>query len=139
MPVAIEVEESIHETSNSDETSNSENETVSVQDLESRGSLGKQQKDLRQDEFGFKINVTPTDTDRKPSVVVGARERSEGLVPPPKKETRRLSENPRNINLLHDVPRENNRVRKKRKSARRSSDGSRASSRAMLSKLTYSK
>lgn len=75
--------------------------------------------------------VKITSVERHPSVTINRSTKNMGLVPPPRREGRRLSENPRNINLLHDIPRENKRIYKKRKSSR----SSRSNSRQLLAKI----
>jgi hypothetical protein len=90
------------------------------------------------DENHFKSNfikvitiVRITSDDRKPSCIVQRKSENQSLMPPQRKEMRRLSENPRNINILHDIPREKKTVFKKRKSAM----SSRSVGRKILAKL----
>lgn len=78
-------------------------------------------------EFIVKI----TSEERKPSGIMKYKTENVSLIPPERKEMRRLSENPRNINLLHDVPREKKTVFKKRKSTR----STRSAGRHVLAKL----
>jgi hypothetical protein len=90
------------------------------------------------DENHFKSNfikiitiVKITSDDRKPSCIVQRKPDHQSLMLPPRTEMRRLSENPRNINILHDIPREKKTIFKKRKSAM----SSRSVGRKILAKL----
>jgi hypothetical protein len=84
---------------------------------------------VAEDENYFKIRITSDD--RKPSCIVQRQPENWALMAPQRKEMRRLSENPRNINILHDIPREKKTVFKKRKSAM----SSRSVGRKILAKL----
>jgi hypothetical protein len=74
------------------------------------------------------VKITP---DPRPSVLIQRIPENQSLMMPPRNEMRRLSENPRNINILHDIPREKKIIFKKRKSAM----SSRSAGRKILAKL----
>lgn len=137
LPVDLEVVTSNSSEEESDATSHSENEPVSMKKISSLAQIKKNTQSSGEN-VDFHINVI--EEERKNSAAVDPVKLG-GLVPPPRKEVRRLSENPRNINLLHDIPRENNRVRRrsKRRNNRQQSTGkqrrSSAGTHSILAKL----
>lgn len=135
LPVDLEV---VSESNTSESESTSRNSNSNPPSIKKVMSDPKFMNDQPRPDTGshetvdFQINVI---TDEHKASSSSNLKASSGLMPPPKKEVRRLSENPRNINLLHDVPRENNRVRRRSKRKQSSKRRSSGSTYAMLSNM----
>ena len=124
MPDIIQIQEVQSSKSSSTSSHQSKEDPPSMKMIGVQGRVttkssgSKEETQFKSKIIQFIFLVKITTEERKPSGNFQNKSHAEGLLPAPRAERRRLSENPRNINLLHDVPRPNNRVYRKRRSAR---------------------